>query len=219
MLDFQRFAVDLDGTPSAALRKQRSVTRAGWPKKAFDLVVSFALLVPLTAACLLLVVLNPVFNAGPLVFKQTRMGLGCKPFAVIKFRTMTPGPTAKRGAFDLLETGRISSLGVFLRRTRIDELPQIINVLRGEMSLIGPRPDNYDHACVYLDAIPGYAARHRILPGISGFAQVEVGYVDGMNGMRRKIEADLFYCAQANFWLDLWITWRTVCVVVGRKGR
>jgi lipopolysaccharide/colanic/teichoic acid biosynthesis glycosyltransferase len=109
-------------------------------------------------------------------------------------------------------------LGRFLRRSRLDELPQILNVLRGEMSLIGPRPDTFEHACVYLREIPGYAARHQVMPGISGYAQTEVGYVDGLDGIHRKVAADHYYLKHASFALDLWITWRTIGVVLTRQG-
>lgn len=188
------------------------------PKVLFDLVVSIVLLIPLGIVTLLLIVLNPVLNAGPLVFLQTRMGKDCRPFTAIKFRTMSPETATTRGAFDALETDRISRLGQFLRKTRIDELPQIINVLRGDMSLIGPRPDSFDHAIVYLREVPGYAQRHQGLPGISGYAQTEVGYVDGPDGIRDKVDADLYYLRHATLQFDLWITWRTLCVVFGCKG-
>ena len=188
------------------------------PKVLFDLVVSIVLLIPLGMVTLLLIMLNPVLNAGPLVFLQTRMGKDCRPFTAIKFRTMSPETATTRGAFDALETDRISRLGQFLRKTRIDELPQIINVLRGDMSLIGPRPDSFDHAIVYLREVPGYARRHQGLPGISGYAQTEVGYVDGPDGIRDKVDADLYYLRHATLQFDLWITWRTLCVVFGCKG-
>lgn len=157
-------------------------------------------------------------NAGPLVFRQERMGYQCKPFTALKFRSMLSVTRNARGAFDALETDRITVLGHLIRKTRIDELPQVLNVLRGEMSLIGPRPDSYDHACVYVREIPGYAARHQVMPGISGFAQTEVGYVDGLEGVKRKVAADTYYIANATFRFDLWIFWRTLCVVLARRG-
>lgn len=184
----------------------------------FDLGVSLILLVPLAFVTGLLFILNPLLNAGPVVFRQTRMGKGCQPFTAIKFRTMSVKTGVTRGAFDALETDRISRLGQILRKTRIDELPQIINVLRGEMSLIGPRPDSFDHAIVYLRDVPGYAQRHRILPGISGYAQTEVGYVDDLDGVREKVVADLYYLRHATLQFDLWIAWRTLCVVFGCRG-
>lgn len=112
----------------------------------------------------------------------------------------------------------IARLGSVLRKTRLDELPQVINVIRGEMSLIGPRPDFYEHALVYLQTVPGYRERHAVLPGISGYAQIEVGYVDGLDGLRDKVAADLVYVRNASFRFDLWFTWRTLSVVLGRHG-
>ncbi|WP_106745883.1 sugar transferase [Yoonia maritima] len=188
-----------------------------WPKLIFDKCVALLLLVPLMVFAAVLVMLNPFVNAGPLIFVQRRMGQDCLPFDVIKFRTMRPAPVA-RGAFDPLDVDRVTRLGRWLRKTRIDELPQVINVLRGEMSLIGPRPDCYDHARVYLRDIPGYAARHRVLPGISGYAQTELGYIDSIGAVRRKVAADLYYIANASFRLDMQIAWRTLIVVLARRG-
>ncbi|WP_322891592.1 MULTISPECIES: sugar transferase [unclassified Yoonia] len=196
-------------------------SRAGLPplsKRVFDRAVAMALLMVLVPVGAVLVVLNPFLNAGPLIYRQDRMGYQCRRFAAFKFRTMRRAKGRERGAFDALEADRITVLGRFLRRSRLDELPQIINVLRGEMSLIGPRPDSYDHACVYLRDIAGYAERHSVRPGISGLAQTEVGYVDGIDGIRRKVAADLHYIAHASFRLDLWIAWRTIGVVLARKG-
>jgi len=219
MFDFQEHLSDVD-VPASALQKGLAVARPTQvSKQFFDIVISILLLVPLALIALTLLVLNPFLNHGSLMHSQRRMGLAGQPFTALKFRTMAPAVTSPRGAYDLLEEHRISRLGRFLRKTRIDELPQIINVLRGEMSLIGPRPDLYDHACTYLESVPDYAARHQIMPGISGFAQTEVGYVDGKDGIQRKVAADLYYIAHAGFWLDLWITWRTICVILGRKGR
>ena len=190
-----------------------------WAKRLFDVTFCLVLLAPLAFAAIALLILNPLFNRGPLMYDQRRMGLAGQPFRAWKFRTMSPANAAARGAFDGLEEDRISRLGRILRKARIDELPQIINVLRGEMSLIGPRPDLYEHACVYLENIPGYRARHQVMPGISGFAQTEIGYVDGEDGVRRKVAADLYYITNASLRLDVWIMWRTLCVIAARKGR
>ncbi len=216
MLDYQNSLFDFDDIVTTPAQTR---SRSHWPKSAFDLFLSIMLLVPLTVTTLVLLVFNPFFNRGSLLFLQERMGRDCQPFTAIKFRTMRPEDNTQRGAFDTLEVDRISRFGLFLRRTRLDELPQIINVLRGEMSLIGPRPDSYAHAQVYLKTVPDYADRHQVLPGISGLAQTEIGYVDGLDGIHHKVRADLDYIANADLRVDLWITWRTLCVVVGRKGR
>jgi lipopolysaccharide/colanic/teichoic acid biosynthesis glycosyltransferase len=187
-------------------------------KRAFDLVGVLLLVPALLAVALALALGNPVLNRGPLLFRQERMGQGGRPFRVWKFRSMAAAPEVARGPFDALEAHRITPLGQLLRQTRLDELPQVLNVIRGEMSLIGPRPDYYPHACVYAEEVPGYRARHALRPGISGLAQIEVGYVEGREGIRRKVAADLYYLRHASLRFDLWIAWQTLRVVLGRKG-
>lgn len=190
--------------------------RAG--KRAFDILFSLILLPVLCVAVVLLALANIVANRGAIFFLQSRMGKDCLPFVAIKFRTMnSAGPT--RGVDEPLEKVRITPLGAFLRRTRIDELPQIINVLRGQMSLIGPRPDYYEHARQYLREVPGYRERHIVLPGISGLAQTEVGYAEGLSQTRRKVQADLHYIANRSFRLEAWIVWRTLQTVFAGAGR
>lgn len=187
-------------------------------KKLFDIVVSLLLLPLLVIGCLVLMVANPFLNRGPLFFVQSRMGRNCISFNAIKFRTMKCTIQILRGAHDPLEINRITPLGHFLRKARLDEIPQIINVLRGEMSLIGPRPDAYNHAETYVELIPGYKERHSILPGITGLAQTEVGYVHGVDGTRLKVAADQYYIRNQSFRLDAWIFWRTLQTVAGRAG-
>ena len=184
----------------------------------FDDVLAVLLLLPLTMIGLALLLLNPLLNPGTLVYRQTRMGQGCRPFTAYKFRTMSAATGPARGAFDGVERARISRFARLLRKMRIDELPQIINVLRGEMSLIGPRPDLFEHAQVYLETVPGYAERHVAMPGITGYAQVTVGYVEEAEGVARKVAADHRYIQDANFVLDLWIAWRTVGVIILGRG-
>ncbi len=187
-------------------------------KRFFDIAVSLVLLVPFILSALVLVALNPLLNRGGLFFVQDRMGRDCRPFRAWKFRSMVSASVMERGPFDPLENDRITKLGRILRKSRIDELPQIINVLRGDMSLIGPRPDALSHASVYLLEIPGYRDRHSVRPGISGYAQVMVGYVDGLDGINRKVAADHYYLRNASIRLDSWIAWRTIAVIVMRKG-
>ncbi len=188
-------------------------------KRGLDLAVGAPLFVVMLVVGVVLLVLNPFFNKGPLFYIQSRMGKDCVPFRAYKFRSMVCCDAIARGPFDPVEHLRITRLGRVLRRTRLDELPQVINVLRGQMSLIGPRPDYLEHAMTYIEQVPGYRQRHRVLPGISGYAQTEVGYVDGLEGVHAKVAADLFYLRNASLRFDMWIFWRTVLVVMGRKGR
>ena len=217
MTDFQSSvelkSFGISNRPSTASIRQFLVF-----KRAFDLSLAVLLLPLLLFFVVLLAILNPMFNRGPLFFVQKRMGKDCAAFPALKFRSMKKAATASRAAEDALEVDRITRLGGFLRKTRIDELPQILNVLRGEMSLIGPRPDSFEHATYFLEVIPGYRKRHSVRPGISGLAQTEVGYVEGAEATRRKVSADLFYIANQSFRLEAWIFWRTFAVILGRHG-
>lgn len=187
-------------------------------KRLFDVCLSLLLLPLLMLFSLILVLLNPFWNRGALFYTQIRMGRDCVPFAAIKFRTMRPLSGGKRGYNDPIEDDRITMLGRAMRKSRIDELPQIINVLKGDMSLIGPRPDCYEHAIEYLRIIPDYRARHIVRPGISGLAQITVGYVENVDGTARKVAADLSYIADAGFRLEARLfvgTLRTIVTCVG----
>ena len=187
-------------------------------KRAMDIVICMVLLVPLVGVALVLLILNPFCNAGPLIYRADRMGAGLQSFRMLKFRTMSAADHATRGAFEQVEAQRITALGRWLRRSRVDELPQIVNVLRGEMTLIGPRPDCYHHALVYVREIPGYARRYAMLPGISGLAQTEVGYAQTARQIRRKVAADMLYLRRVGIAMDMWITVRTLSVVLRLRG-
>lgn len=188
-------------------------------KRLFDVIVSLALLPLLGVIALSIAALNPFFNKGPLLFFQTRMGRACHPFTAIKFRSMKQVAKIERGPNDPLETCRITKLGNFLRKSRIDELPQILNVLKGEMSLIGPRPDFYTHAVEYAKTVPGYVARHSIRPGISGLAQTRLGYVEGTEATRKKVDYDLIYVREVSYGMELSVIGSTVLTILGRGGR
>jgi len=195
---------------------RRFYARTG--KRAIDVLVSVALLTVLVVFALILFCLNPFFNRGPLFYVQPRMGRGCAAFSAIKFRTMAPLARITRRADDPLEHHRITPLGSLLRKSRIDELPQIINVLRGEMSLIGPRPDFFHHARRYVRSVPGYRRRLAVRPGISGLAQTDLGYVDTPEGMLRKVALDLRYVEEMSLGLDLRVFWRTLVTVFCGRG-
>jgi len=187
-------------------------------KRSFDLIFSVFLLPVIFLTAALLVVANPFWNKGSLIFSQIRMGKDCKPFVAYKFRSMTEVPRIIRGADDPLENSRITKLGRLTRATRLDELPQILNVLKGDMSLIGPRPDYFHHARKYVRKVHGYRDRHSVRPGISGLAQTEVGYIHGMDDLVFKVRADIFYINNASIRLDVFIFWRTIVTIFGRMG-
>ena len=221
MFDLETHLADTDRLQQGASKMASGGGREGflWAKRVFDVFMALMLLPLLVLAGVVLLVLNPFFNRGSLFFIQTRMGQNCEPFRAFKFRTMVAAGPQVRGAHDPLEVDRITPLGRILRKSRVDELPQILNVLAGQMSMIGPRPDFYDHAVVYLDVVPGYRERHSMKPGISGLAQTELGYVEGLAATERKASVDLYYIRNASLRLDMWVVWRTLCVVFGHGGK
>lgn len=182
-------------------------------KRGFDIAVATAALPLIAVTAVILLVLNPIWNAGPLFFLQTRMGRDCKPFRAVKFRTMRPIREIKRGPDDPLEEDRITRLGHLLRRSRIDELPQFLNVLAGHMSVVGPRPDYWDHAMHYLAIIPGYRQRHFVRPGITGLAQVDGGYAEGVSATVVKTRHDLRYIRRNGLVMEFYVLWRTIWVL------
>lgn len=187
-------------------------------KRAIDVLLSVIALPIVTAIAMVIVVLNPFFNPGRLLFRQQRMGLDGKPFIAFKFRSMTEVSEIDRGPYDGIESDRITRLGSLLRRCRIDELPQFWNILKGEMSLIGPRPDYYPHAVVYCHDIPDYANRHLVRPGITGLAQVRSGYAECARSVAMKVSDDVTYIANASWTMELRIARDTVGVILSGFG-
>ena len=205
--------------PEHHLRRRRAIPKGYLGlKRGFDIFVALLAMPAVVLLALLLLALNPFWNKGPLIFTQTRMGRRCKPFKAYKFRTMTSASEIQRGPNDPLETDRITRLGMFLRRTRLDEFPQFINVLRGEMSVIGPRPDFWEHAKHYSETIAGYRKRHIMRPGITGLAQVDAGYAEGIDATAVKTRHDLEYIERAGFATDVYIFWRTIKVMLTGFG-
>jgi len=158
-------------------------------------------------------------DGRPIVFKQTRAGKGGRPYTIIKFRTMLIDAEKDGAQLAKEDDTRATRTGKFLRRTRLDEWPQFINVLRGDMSLVGPRPERPELMRQYQDQIPFYRGRLLAKPGITGWAQVNFDYAASLEEMVKKLEYDLYYIKHRNFFLDLAIILRTIGTVVGFRGR
>lgn len=176
-------------------------------------------------ACFL-VVLWPLVAAavkmdsrGPVFYRQRRVGLGGAEFDILKFRTMTADAEAAGPRYASARDSRVTSVGRFLRRSRLDELPQAINLLRRDMSFIGPRPERPAFVAEYRRVIPGYDQRHAIRPGLTGWAQVTEGYVDDLDGTRRKVERDLYYLKRRSALLDWVILTETIRCFLVLDGR
>ena len=179
-------------------------------KPTFDFVFGILLVALLTAPALLLVLLVRVKLGPPVFFTQTRPGLHGQPFQMIKFRTMT-NARADNGTL-LPDCERLTCFGCFLRSTSLDELPELLNVLKGEMSLVGPRPLLMDYLPLYS---PEQSRRHEVKPGITGWAQV-----NGRNAIswEEKFQLDVWYVDHQSFWLDQKILFLTVKRVFQRSG-
>ncbi|MDC0487169.1 sugar transferase [Amylibacter sp.] len=183
-------------------------------KRASDVSISLLLLPLFILISIILLFLNIFYNKGTVYFIQKRMGKDCKAFNAIKFRSMTRIDSVSRKYYEPLEENRITRLGHILRKTKIDELPQILNVILGDMSLIGPRPDFYDHALSFLDQVPSYRYRHKIRPGITGLSQIRLGYAEGLIATKKKSKIDIYYIENLSFLLDLKIFVGTILVII-----
>jgi len=190
-------------------------------KSVLDWVVALLLgliLLPLVALIALLIKLS---SPGPVLFRQQRHGLGGEPIRIYKFRTMKqhqeqPGQVTQATAGD----SRVTWIGKLLRHTSLDELPQLINVLRGEMSLVGPRPHAIEHNELFKSRIPRYMLRHKVKPGMTGWAQVNGfrGITDTPEKMALRIEHDLWYIQNWSLWLDLKILLMTPLVMIHKNA-
>lgn len=187
-------------------------------KRASDVLLSLSLLaaaLPLMLATAFLIRLD---SKGPVIYKQDRTGLNEKEFTLYKFRSMR-ADAEKNGAEWARENDeRVTRLGRFIRKTRIDELPQLWNVLKGDMSFIGPRPERMAFVKDLKKSIPYYSMRHAVKPGLTGWAQVSFPYGASEDDARRKLEYDLYYVKNMSLLLDLHIIFKTIGVVLFPKG-
>jgi lipopolysaccharide/colanic/teichoic acid biosynthesis glycosyltransferase len=215
-------------------------------KRLTDIVIASISLVLTAPLCLLAAVAIKLTSPGPVLFRQERVGLDRrrsdrrrrsnpssaerrngdrrrfvkfgKPFTMYKFRTMRNGAEGDQPQWARPGDPRVTAVGRFLRRTRIDEIPQFINVLRGDMSVVGPRPERSFFIASHDREVPDFKLRLRTKPGITGLAQVHVGYANTVEGMKEKLDFDLEYIRQLSPVTDLRIMLRTVMVVVTGKG-
>jgi lipopolysaccharide/colanic/teichoic acid biosynthesis glycosyltransferase len=188
-------------------------------KRIFDISFCILLLPLFFIIAITLLVFNLFFNPGRLFFIQKRMGKNCEFFLIIKFRTMSHIKEITRKYDEPIETNRITPLGRVLRKARIDELPQILNVLKGDMSLIGPRPDYYIHALEYLRNVEGYRERHTIRPGITGLSQVRLGYAESLEATLNKVSIDNYYIKNIGYIIDFKILVNTIFIVLRGFGK
>jgi len=158
-------------------------------------------------------------SKGSILYKQERVGLNGKPFDIIKFRSMRSDAEKDGAKWATANDSRVTKVGYFIRKYRIDELPQIINVFRGEMSFIGPRPERPQFVEQFIREIPYYNQRHNVKPGLTGWAQLNYPYGASVEDSMEKLKFDLYYVKHQSLMLDILILIRTVEVVLFGKGR
>lgn len=199
------------------------------------IVATVGLIVTAPVMLLIAVAIRLTDNSGPVLYRQTRIGLcvrntrggnfrrrvdmGGRPFTIYKFRTMRVMPAGQeRQVWAAENDPRITRLGQFLRKSRLDELPQLWNVLKGDMNVVGPRPEQPEIFQTLRDEVSGYAARQRVRPGITGLAQVTLSYDTCVDDVRKKVQADLEYINRQSLLEDLRIMALTAPVMLFRKG-
>jgi lipopolysaccharide/colanic/teichoic acid biosynthesis glycosyltransferase len=215
--------------------RARSHSRSAETRRLLNVSVAMLALVLLAPLMLIVAVLVKLTSPGPVLYVQTRVGIdrrtgrggnfrrrvdyGGRLFRIYKFRTMYVQPE-ERGAqrWAAKNDPRITPLGRFLRQTRLDELPQLVNVLKGDMNVVGPRPEQPDIFLDLREAVERYALRQRVLPGITGWAQVNHPYDQSVDDVRVKVRYDLEYLESASVLRDLQILARTLPVVVFKRG-
>jgi len=213
---------------SEPVRGREAETASGWEslpylhgslKRCLDILLVL-LAAPAAAVLVGLAALAVKFSSrGPVFFIQERLGRKCVPFRCYKLRTMVED--AEKGAprWATGDDPRITRVGRFLRRTRLDELPQLLNIWRGEMSFVGPRPIRRHFARLLMAREPLYLLRFLARPGLTGWDQVNNGYPDTMEGQLHKFNFDLYYLENSSFWLDMVILGKTLGVVLRGNGQ
>ncbi|MDQ1632625.1 MAG: hypothetical protein QOJ32_718 [Frankiaceae bacterium] len=204
------------GTPLMRLRRPAFRSRTWHLKRLLDIVVSLLLLLPLApvlAACALAV----RFEGGKgVIFRQQRVGLDGRVFELFKFRSMRASEDEANTRWNVSSDVRVGPVGRLLRRTSLDELPQLLNVLRGDMTLVGPRPERPHFVSQFTDELPRYLARHRVPAGLTGWAQIHG--LRGDTSMKDRIRFDNYYIENWSLWFDVKILVRTVAAVLRREG-
>ena len=186
-------------------------------KRVVDLTFAAAGLVILVPLAVVVAALNPFLNQGPLIYRQTRVGRNGEPFIIYKLRTMVPSDGESEWTAE--GDSRITPLGRFLRRTHLDELAQVVNIVRGDLSLVGPRPEQPRYVAELSDKIAFYDVRHIVRPGLTGWAQVKQGYAAGHDDAFEKLQYDFYYLRRQGVALDARIIRRTIEGVLRGDGR
>lgn len=213
--------VPLDGLNPSALIYSQGFNLRQWlliARRILSIMISsigLALCLPILPFVILAVRLS---SPGPILFSQVRLGLGGRPFTIYKFRTMRQDAEANGAQWATKNDSRITRVGRLMRKTRLDEIPQLWNILRGDMGFVGPRPERPEFVQWLMKEIPYYGLRHMIRPGLTGWAQVRYQYGASVEETKRKLEYDLYYIKHLSLGLDLLIMFETLKTILLRRG-
>jgi Undecaprenyl-phosphate glucose phosphotransferase len=196
----------MEGTPAIIVNEPNMKSRNVIIKRMFDLVLCSIGVIIISPLLTLIALLVKLTSKGPIFYSQVRMGLDGKEFKMYKFRSMAVG-CANKETWTVKDDPRVTKIGKFLRKTSLDELPQLLNVILGDMSLVGPRPERPMYVNQFRLSIPTYMLRHKMKAGITGWAQIN-GW-RGDTSIEKRIECDLFYIKNWSIWMDLWIIFMT----------
>ena len=212
----QARADDVDGVPVISVFETPLTGINAINKRAFDILTSAVILTLISPVLLTIAVMIKLSSDGPVIFKQRRYGIDGEEFLVYKFRTMSVCEDAAVITQATQNDVRVTPLGAILRKTSLDELPQLFNVLNGSMSVVGPRPHAIAHNEHYRKIIRGYMWRHKVKPGITGWAQINGyrGETDTLDKMERRVIYDISYLKNWSLWLDLTIVFKTIKLIV-----
>jgi len=210
---------ELYGLPLVNINPEILTIQQRFVKRLIDLAVSLFVIVPLFPVWLIVSLAIKIESRGPVLYRQERVGQNGNVFMINKFRSMVQEAETMTGPiWAKQEDPRITNVGQFLRRFRLDEVPQFINVLIGDMSVVGPRPERPYFVQKLMEEFPYYYRRHRIRTGITGWAQIKHSYDSSLADVRQKLKYDFFYIENTSFSLDLLIMLRTVLVMISGKG-
>lgn len=215
--------IELDVLHPSVMIFSSGFTRAVSPgngKRIFDVMASLMLLIIASPVIIITsaIIWLSSFGRDPVFYRQTRIGLCNAPFGVLKFRSMKIDAEKDGAQFAKKNDSRITMIGAFIRTTRIDELPQLINVLKGDMSFVGPRPERPEFVLGFEQSIPHYSLRHTVKPGITGWAQICYPYGESEKDTRNKLQFDLYYIKNYSLFLDMTILFQTIQVVLFGQG-
>ena len=210
---------ELYGLPLVEINPEILTVQQRFAKRLLDIVVATLVVVPAFPIWLLVALAIKIESKGPVLYRQERVGKNSKRFVINKFRSMVDEAETVTGpVWAEAEDTRITKVGRLLRRFRLDEVPQFFNVFSGDMSVVGPRPERPYFVQKLVEEFPFYYRRHKIRPGITGWAQIKHSYDSSLSDVKEKLKYDFFYIENSSLSLDFLIMFRTVLVMLSGKG-